>query len=202
MKNNYFIALFFSIILFSCSKEGDDPIENNSENFNELENSETLQIEETTYLFEDSKIFKMEDGKRKYSFKVENSGEYNGKLISQKGESDQILIENPNTDEFILLRNIVQEDKNTIIFEFRTSNSKDFKTAKYTGEGNIIDQSQKCPVCVIIVIEVVDAIIEFNSDDYDSNCKAAIDSCGDDGPSEIKLEEGGWFSAGTCSVKC
>lgn len=202
MKNYYLVILFFSIILFSCSSESEPLLENNFEKLNEVQKTETLLIAQTKYIFEKSNTLKVVNGIRNYSFKFQTPTEYKGTLISEKNLDDQFLLENPDTDEFILIKNLVQEDKNIVAFEFITSNSNEFISAKYKGDKDIIVQDNKCPLCVIVAIEVIDALIEFSSDDYDSNCKAAIDSCGPDGPSEVNLSKGGWFSSDTCTVKC
>lgn len=57
-------------------------------------------------------------------------------------------------------------------------------------------------LCVGAELDVIEAVIEFASDDCDSNCRAAIDFYGEDGPSEINLVKGDCYSSGSCTVKC
>lgn len=199
MKNYYFYTLFFLTLFVSCSENQEEISEHL---IVETEFAEVVQIGKTSYLLEDSKMLKVINDESKYYLNYQNSENFLGKLVNKTGHNEY-LIENPDNDEFIILQNIVQEDKNIISFEFKTSNSDLINSAIYKGGNELISNDNKCPLCVGVALAVLEAAIDFASDDYDSNCKAAIDSCGEDGPSEVNLVEGdGWFSGGSCTVKC
>ncbi len=214
------IAIMLFIITFSCEES-----ENNIISALTLEeaikgpNNGILSWGNETFVFEASGDFirKFEGEQNKYNFdyvaetkfqKTKNSKKYH---LSKKYE-DQFVIENPETDEYIIFKNIVQLDEYVVKFDVVTSVGKTFESFVFDYSGKIKNSTEyntskktACPWCwptAWLVAEIIEAIMETNSDDFDSNCRRAIEACGEHGVASIKITDGGWFGVDTCEVIC
>lgn len=90
-------------------------------------------------------------------------------------------------------------DKNKVSFNVETSSGYVVNNVVFEHNSNKV-----CWWCIIIpVIEsVVESVIESIGDNYDSNCAAAIEACGENGVLSIQIIDQGWFSPASCTVIC
>jgi hypothetical protein len=200
---------FITLLSFSCSSD-------KNETTVLPENKGVLKYENKTYVFkEDGLTSKYLNGKKEFDFHYENLLKTDAKLVAKKsstnrnGEDEQVIIvENNQTGEFVEFSNINEIGENKISFDVTTSNGLTFNNLEFeSDELNLTTvnstQNKYCWQCVIIVVgTLVDAVVELASDNYDSNCNAAIKACGSAGVKTITIIDQGWFTPASCTVVC
>lgn len=97
---------------------------------------------------------------------------------------------------------ITEETSEYAIYTLETSEGIVYSGIRFDKLDNFTSKSA-CPLCWVALV-IAKVAVELADDDYDSNCKAAIDAAKENCPDgfEVKLSEGGLLGGGTCSVKC
>jgi hypothetical protein len=200
---------FITLLTISCSSDKNETV-------TLPENKGVLKYKNKTYVFkEDGLTSKYLDDKKEYDFKYENLIKSDAKLVTKKslanrnGEDEQVIIvENNQTGEFVEFSNINEIGENKISFDVTTSNGLTFTNLEFeSDELNLTTvnstQNKYCWQCVVIVVgTLVDAVVQLASDNYDSNCNAAIKACGSAGVKTITIIDQGWFTPASCTVVC
>lgn len=197
------IVVLACLVLLSCN-------ENETLNEKKITLTETLnqkndgiiKLDEKTYVInKKGYIQKFTNENLEYNFDYKN--EFQLKISEdgfKKSNSNELIVTNLISNEFIIFKNQIKLDENTIKFDALTSNGILLKDLTYTTNKNS-NSSYKCPACwVWVSLKVVEIIVDAASDNYDSNCKAALSACGDACVASIQIIDG-WFTD-SCTVTC
>lgn len=122
------------------------------------------------------------------------------------------IIENAVTDEYVKFVNIDESKPGIISFDVELSNGLKLENLNLAippsdplGSANSRTSGVPpvlCPWCWVGIV-VLDAILDSLDDDSYSICTLALVNCANaGGVAQTESTEGGWFSAGSCSVKC
>lgn len=137
------------------------------------------------------------------------NAEYHYNFSYTKDIKDNFILSNSNktfstesNDVGVSSVSIIEEGESYVLFDLKTTSGFLIKGIRYDSNESIISKSA-CPWCWVIPI-VVEAVIEVSDDDYDSNCKAAIEAVKETctGLIKIKITEGGWFGGASCEAEC
>lgn len=213
-KLKIIIILALSLGMSCTSEDSESAISLEIDNRLKLEeaklvsNNGILKYNEKMFIFNNNGItHKFLDNKLEYNYDFKNKVEFVGKNLSeQRNMGNAILIENPVTSEFIKIIDIVNLDNTNVQFNVVTSSGYILNGIKldYSGVASeYSDSSRACPICwpiAWVVSELIEAIIDLESDNLDSNCKEAIAACGENGLASFEQIDG-WFTDG-CKVTC
>ncbi len=205
------IPLIF-LILIGCETSEESNL--NSTNLTSL--NEALLQPNNGYLIHNDKtlIFTKEghtqkfiNNKLAYNFSFENEVQFNLKSKFNAASKQDIVVENPNYEEYFILSNIQAIDDDIIEFDVEISSGIQLNSLLLHGYS--IDEftdatlTSNCPQCYIgLVLAVIEAVIEISDDDIDSNCRAAIDACeAGGGLANVKITSD-WLGTTSCEVTC
>jgi hypothetical protein len=142
-----------------------------------------------------------------YNYSFENEVQFNLKTKSNAASKQDIIIENPDYDDYIILSNVeaIEDD----IIEFDVEISSGIQLNSLLLHGYSIDDfseatlTSNCPQCYVgLVLAVIEAVIEISDDDIDSNCRAAINACESGGGlANVKITSN-WLGTTNCEVTC
>jgi len=210
MKNIFLKSSLTCILIFlvSCSSESTTELNVLDESLNlekAIDNSKIghISYQKNNYI-NDNKglISKFKNDTLMYQYSFEEKFNYSYKYIPEK---NKVKIFNKNTNESIFIT--IKRNKNKVItFDLSTSIGLEAKTVSFYLKKNDLASNPQYwwliqPV-IEFVIDLVNDSKTYNEHNYDSNCRAAIQACGESGVDYIKIIEGNWFSKSSCEVRC
>ncbi len=211
MKNTYKIisGLFlFSVLFSSCTSEEETNELNALERELSMDNNGTLTIESITYVFkatgETAKFVKNE---RAFDFIFSNELKYNASNGEVKHDGDDLIITNPETEEFIRLHNFKDLKNNRTQFDVELSSGKKFYSVVYNSKSNLISDSNKCHQypCRNVDEDAIISLLEISQDETTGPCKETVAACVNAGgrPHVTITRGNGWFNGSvSCVVEC
>ncbi len=212
MKNTYkiFSGLFVLSVLFtSCTSEEETNELSALEKELTLENNGILTVESTTYIFktagETSKFVKKE---KAFDFTYSDELSYKASGSASKHEGEDLIITNPDSEEFIRLYHFEELKNNKVQFDVEFSNGKKLFSVVYNSKSPLVSESGKCHdfPCRNVDENVIESLIEISQDDAIVPCKDLVAACVTAGGNpSIVIHRGGngWFiPAESCVVEC
>ncbi|QED36630.1 hypothetical protein FK178_02385 [Antarcticibacterium arcticum] len=201
--------LFLSIGLQSCSSDTEETLDLSAlDQELALDNNGFLEIESTTYVFKNSgETVRFNNEERAYDFVFTNGINYKASGGISKHAGEELVITNPETDEFIRFYHFEEVKKGLLKFDVELSTGKIYKSVTYKFGEAFTTQDQKCHEwpCVSISANVLGSMIEMSANTLSADCQNAVDACTRaGGKSSVTIQkEVLWFaSARTCNVQC
>lgn len=209
LNSTKIIVVAFVTLITGCTEENSIFDENQNLTLEEALNKDInghLIVGNNTYVFNKNGVTsKFTAENLTYSFDYKNLN-YEISGVNKRASDTNYVIVNPDTNEYIVLENLNQEN-NSYTFDVITSSGMNLigVNVLLPDQSDIYSESiygRACPWCWIGVVidRIVEAIVDINTDNFDSNCRAAISACGDAGVAEITIIDG-WFED-SCTVKC
>ena len=198
-----------SFVLQSCTNEVEEtPAPSALDQELALENNGFLEVENTTYIFKKSgETVKFIDDNRAFDFVFSDEITYKASGGISKHEGEELVITNPDTQEFIKFYHFQELKKGMLKFDVDLSTGKTYKSIIYKYGEAFTSEDQKCHEwpCVSIAAVVLESMIEMSYNSLSSDCQDALDLCARAGgnssvtiPTEVL-----WFAtAKSCNVKC
>ncbi|HSP40688.1 MAG TPA: hypothetical protein VLN46_04585 [Gillisia sp.] len=211
MKKTYKIisGLFlFSILFTSCTSEEETNEISALEQELSLENKGTLTVESTTYIFKaNGETTKFVKNERAFDFSFSGELNYSAANSEAKHEGDDLVITNPDTDEFIRLHDFIELKNNRLQFDVELSNGKFFQSVVYNSPSQLVKDINKCHdgPCRVVNEHAIKSILEMSQADATGSCKETVAACVKAGgkPSVVITRGQGWFTAPqSCVVEC
>lgn len=200
---------FISIGLHSCSSETEEVVDISAlERELALDNKGFLEIESTTYVFKKTgETVKFTNEQRAYDFVFSSAINYKATGGISKHEGEELIITNPDTEEFIRFYHFEEVKKGLLKFDVDLSTGKTYKSVTYKYGNALTSQDQKCHEwpCVSMSSNVLESMIEMSYQALNAECRNAIDVCASaGGKSSVSIQnEKLWFaSAKSCNVQC
>ena len=198
-----------SLVLQSCTSETEEAQAPSAlDQELALENNGFLEVESTTYIFKKSgETVKFIDDDREFDFVFSDEITYRASGGISKHEGEELVITNPDTEEYIRFYHFEELKKGMLKFDVDLSTGKSFKSVVYKYGEAFTTEDQKCHEwpCVSIASTVLESMIEMSYNALTSECQAAMDVCATaGGKSSVTIQkEVLWFaSAKSCNVKC
>lgn len=212
MKNTYKIlsGLFlFSVLFTSCTSEEEENNELSAlEQELSMDNNGTLTVESTTYIFKSAgEIAKFKGNSKAFDFTYSNEIKYTASGSEAKHGEDDIVLTNPDTEEFIRLHNFKDLKNNRTQFDVELSNGKKFNSVIYNSKSQLITDANKCHQwpCRNIDDDALNALLEISQDDATGPCNETVATCAKSGgrPHVTITRGNGWFDGSeSCVVEC
>jgi len=211
MKNTYKIisGLFlFSILFTSCTSEEEANDISALELELSLANAGILTVESTTYIFKNSgETTKFIEDQRAFDFTYTGDLNYTITIGEAKHAGDDLIVTNPQTQEFIRLSHFKDLKNNKLQFDVEFSNGKKFYSVVYNSSSDLISDSEKCHdyPCRNVDLNTINSLLEFAQDDSAGSCKDVVAACArTGGKPSLSIKRGHrWFtSPESCSVEC
>ncbi len=198
-----------SLGLHSCSSDPEETVDTSAlEQELALDNNGFLEVESTTYIFKKSgETVKFINEERAFDFVFSSEINYRAAGGISKHEGEELVITNPETEEFIRFYHFEEIKKGMLKFDVDLSTGKTFKSVTYKFGEAFTSQDQKCHEwpCVSIASTVLESMIEMSYNALSNECKNAVDVCARaGGKSSVTIQkEVLWFaSARSCNVQC
>lgn len=210
MKNTYKIIsglLFLTIGLYSCSTDNDAvPTESALEKELAMENKGMFEIESNTYIFKESgETIKFIASARAFEFSFSNELNFKVEKIDAKHAGEEVIITNPETEEFIRFSHIKELNSTSLKFDVELSNGQVFNSVIYKFDKNVTQKWHNEDWPAIANEGVLGALMEISQSELSTQCAASIQECARSGgsPSVTMNKATGWFaSPDACQVEC
>ncbi|CAN5229579.1 hypothetical protein BH23BAC2_BH23BAC2_17860 [soil metagenome] len=211
MRNFYktFSALLlFSIFLYSCSTDENKEELSALEQELSMDNKGTLTVESTTYVFKATgETAKFIGNARAFDFTYSDDLKYIVSTSQAKHQGDDLIITNPDTEEFIRLFNFKDLKNNRLQFDVELSNGKKFYNLVYNSQSQLTKETNKCHdgPCRDVDEHAIGSIMEMAQGDATKACKGTVAACVNAGgtPSVTITRGNGWFNGSqSCVVTC
>jgi hypothetical protein len=192
-------------LLFSCSADPEEPVQISAlEKELQNEHNGTLEIDNTTYLFKDSETGKFLDGDLDYNFNYSNELEFELVERTTRHPGADILVKNPNSEEYILFTHIVELSNGGFKFNLEFSNGVIINSVRYYPSK---DKTEKWHDVWIVQpdSELTGALIESANTAINADCRAAASVCNRSGGKAVVNFHSAalWFAtAAACDVQC
>lgn len=208
MKNAFriFGLLFLAVSLHSCSTEEESTDESALEKELALQNEGVLKVASTTYVFKptgETTKFNLEN--REFDFKFEEAINYRVVENEMKHEDAEWLIENPDTDEFIILSNFEVLSNGSLEFDVELSTGDKFFSVIFQPKKGTLAQNGKWHDNMPVVQDPGMVLQAFTEPSVSNGCKAAVAACERGGGRALLAltHAQGWFTpAQACRVEC
>lgn len=206
MKNRISLLsgiFLLTITLNSCSKENEETTEITAlENELQLAHLGFLEVESTTYVFKDDGAnVKFTNSNRDFDFNFVDELSY--KVSESKHEGEELLITNPETEEFIRFYNFENLKNGKLQFDLELSTGQNFYSVTYNGKSaNLLKWHTDWPV---FEPQVLEAVIMMSDEGNASNCSAALAQCANSGGNAgmtIKKNHIWFTTPASCTVTC
>lgn len=208
MKNVFkFFGLFvLALGLFSCSTEEETAAVSALEKELALENEGVLKVASTTYIFKttgETVKFDLED--REFGFKFDEAINYRAAENEMKHEDAEWRIENPATDEFIVLSHFEILKNGSLQFDVELSTGEKFYGVNYQPKKGATYRDEKWHDMWPVVQDPGLVLEAFTEPSLSNGCRAAVAACErGGGKATLALTHAqGWFTpAQACKVEC
>jgi len=130
----------------------------------------------------------------------------NNNSLNRSTTSFRIVNPNDNS-EFFEISNL-KDNAGLLSMNLESSSGQKYEGIEIRlaeNEKNYASNQRVCPWCTmigVVALALIEAAVEISDDDYDSNCAAAIASCGDSGVAEVEITDSSWFGQASCKVTC
>lgn len=194
-----------ALALFSCSTE-EETVETSALELElSQENSGVLEVGSTTYIFKKSgETAKFNEDNLQFDFRFTQDLNFTIQENTQKHAGGELLITNPETDEFIRVFHIEQLGVRTVQFDVELSNGQNYDNVVLETAEDIASNSGKWHDDPALEMEssITGAFIEPTQS---QQCSAAVAACEkSQGRATIVLTHSkSWFTpAQACEVEC
>lgn len=205
MKNVFKMLplLAMAVTLFSCSTE-EETVETSALDLElNLENSGVLEVGSTTYIFKKSgETVKFNNEDLQFGFRFTHDLNFTIQENTEKHSGGELLITNPETEEFIRVSRIEQLGLRTVQFDVELSNGQKYNDVILETKKDIASGKWHEDPALAMESSVMEAFIEPAQS---GNCSAAVVACErSQGRATIVLTSAkSWFTpAQACKVEC
>lgn len=201
-----FGLFFLAVSLHSCSTGEESTEETALEKELTLQNDGVLKVASTTYVFKptgETVKFNLEN--REFDFRFEEAINYRVVENEMKHEDAEWLIENPDTDEFIILSHFEVLSNGNLQFDVELSTGDRFFSVIYQPKKGAVVKSGKWHDMWPVVEDPALVLQAFTEPSASNGCKAAVAACERGGGRAVLAltHARGWFTpAQACKVEC
>lgn len=193
-----------ALALFSCSTE-EETVETSALDLElSLENRGVLEVGSTTYIFKNSgETVKFNGDNLEFDFRFTQDLNFNVQENTQKHAGGELLITNPETDEFIRVFHIEQLGVRTVQFDVELSNGQNYDNVVLETKGDISSTGKwHDDPALGMESSITGAFVEPIQSQH---CSAAVAACekGQGRATIVLTHSKSWFTpAQGCEVEC